>query len=298
MNRATQLDMCYTQHLGGLLYTLNMPDVAKSQDLQTFYKHKSADQVVRVLTQLFQETCALWYENRSARKYASLRDLYSEAFNLQDQSDRIPREVSAVHPELDWQAQRIALADCPTDLPNPLLRWANTEAWLMPVSRCITHGDLNANNVLITEEGQCWLIDFYRTYSSHILRDYVVLETDIKFRLMEQLTSATFFEFEARLTQLAPDQPLTLPPHLPTAAQKAGQVIAGLRALAWPKLDWGQGKSSQVAQSEYLTSLLITTLNILRLRHYKENPELRARRELALISAGLICQQLEILEAG
>jgi len=46
-------------------------------------------------------------------------------------------------------------------------------------------------------------------------------------------------------------------------------------------------------QREYLTGLLLGTLNFLRLRHYKEMPELQPRRELALLSAAMICQHLQ-----
>jgi len=65
---------------------------------------------------------------------------------------------------------------------------------------CRTHGDLNARNILVTEyipSGeltteselsrrvlQAWLIDFARTGEGHALRDFIVLESWIKFKLL------------------------------------------------------------------------------------------------------------------
>jgi hypothetical protein len=140
-------------------------------------------------------------------------------------------------------------------------------------------------------EGQCWLIDFYRTYPSHILRDFVVLETDLKFRLMPALSPEAFCELETAL--LGPQPPadaVSLGPAASPGAQKAAQVIAGLRAEAWALLG---GQTPRQIRREYLMSLLMATLNILRLRQFKSNAALEPRRELALLSAALICQHLE-----
>jgi hypothetical protein len=52
--------------------------------------------------------------------------------------------------------------------------------------------------------------------------------------------------------------------------------------------------SARLIQREYLTGLLLGTLNILRLRHYKEDPDLQPRRKLALLSAAMICEHLQL----
>jgi hypothetical protein len=141
--------------------------------------------------------------------------------------------------------------------------------------------------------GDCWLIDFYRTSQSHILRDFVELETDIKFRLLDYLPPLEFCQFEQLLIQLEHPQPqVELPPELPDSVHKAAQVISGLRAEAWNLLGTTQ-RDPRLIQREYLTSLLMSTLNILRLRHFKHDPALQPRRELALLSAALICQHLQ-----
>lgn len=295
LNYATQLDSCYTRHLGALLYTLGTPDVERARDLAEFYRQKSPAQVINTLNHLFHETCSLWYRNRKPRNFANLRNLYLKAFQLKP--ERIVNEIKDLRPDVDCQSPTVLLEPLSAPLPNPLHRLMDEEAWWMPVSQCITHGDLNAGNMLINESGQCWLIDFYRTYPSHILRDLVVLETDLKFRvMMDALTPGEFTELEQSLIRLAPGDVFQPSPTLSASARKAGEVIAGLRGLAWDLLDWNLGASSIAVQREYLASLLMATLNVLRLRHFKEDPVLQPRRKHGLLSAALICQRLEELQ--
>jgi len=288
-NCTTQLDAFYTRDLGGLIYTLNL--AGESRNLKELFESQSASEIVDALERLFRTTCAPWYLSHKAARYANLRDSYLAAFDLQDKPQRIPGEIQALHPEIDWTAPRVTLAPLAGEYPNPLLWLKDERAAWMPVSTCITHGDLHADNILINEHGECWLIDFYRTYPSHILRDFVILETDLKYRLMGEITPSDFIILERTLIDWHPPQTFSLPQALPPRVHKTGQVIAGLRAQAWSLLNW---QTSTDAQREYLTSLLMATLNVLRLRHMK-SPALAPRRELALLSTLLLCERLEQL---
>lgn len=292
VNYATQLSSCYSRNLGALLYTLNAPDVEHAPDLANFYRQKSSGQIVDALRHLFFETCRLWYLNHKPLQYANVRDLYLTAFNLT--VERILNEARAFVPE--WVDQpRVHIPPCNDDLANPLQRLQNKDTWWMAVAQCITHGDLNAGNILINEQGRCWLIDFYRTYPSHILRDVVVLETDLKFRVIPALEPTEFVKLEQTLLNLTPGGALELDATLSMEARKAAEVLVGLRELAWELLDCNKGTSALNAQREYLQSLLMATLNVLRLKHFKKEPDLQPRRRDAFLSAALICQKLDEL---
>jgi CheY-like chemotaxis protein len=295
VNYATRLRSCYSRNLGALLYTLNTPDVEQASNLTDFYRQHSAEQVVQVLRHLFFDTCSLWYRNHQRPQYANVRNLYLEAFNLT--VERIINEACSLVPDLVDQPC-VRLEPCAEDLPNPLHRLKNEDAWWMAVAQCITHGDLNAGNILINQQGQCWLIDFYRTYPSHILRDVVVLETDLKFRVMDALNPAEFVRLEQNLVNLQPGSVLELDSTFSANARKAAEVLAGLRQIAWELLDCGRGACAADAQREYLMSLLMATLNVLRLRHFKEDPVLQPRRRDAFLSAALIAQKLDQLSLG
>ncbi|MFH1648435.1 MAG: phosphotransferase [Patescibacteria group bacterium] len=65
----------------------------------------------------------------------------------------------------------------------------------------ITHGDLNARNLLVDKFDRTWLIDFYRTGPSHIFRDFARLETTLLFELMETENLNALIEFSDKLSQ-------------------------------------------------------------------------------------------------
>ncbi len=290
---ATHVNSAYTRHLGALLYTFFGIQAGNTIDFETYYQQHTPDQITAALRRLFGDTCQSWYQNRTPPDFESLRDLYFDTFNLSYQPDRLYNEILSLRPDYQPETTSLSFDDLGLSLPNPL-HWLNNDAaTVMPVCRSITHGDLHAGNILMNNNGDCWLIDFYRTNQSHILRDFVELETDIKFRLLDQLPLPEFCQFEQALIRAEhPQQPVELPSEFPDSVHKAVHVIGGLRAQAWNLLGATQ-RNPRLIQREYLTSLLMGTLNILRLRHFKQDPALQPRRELALLSAALICEHLQ-----
>ena len=107
------------------------------------------------------------------------------------------------------------------------------DGFVLSVHQCITHGDLTGRNIMVDETGKCWLIDFYRTYRSHILRDFVVLETDILYRLLPLLSMIDFLKMQDVLMEadrmgMMP----TLPSGMSSEVQKAIHVVFTLRQMA------------------------------------------------------------------
>ena len=297
---AVRINAVYTRQLGGLLYPFVDAEDKHTVTFADLYRQQPSQRIITALQQLFRQTCQPWYQNRTFG-FESLRNLYWESFDLSRQPDRLGNEIATVLAGYDRQAATMTLAgtltgeddDPPLPLPNPLYWLAHDVNTIMAVCHSITHGDLHADNILISDDGDCWLIDFYRTYPSHILRDFVELETDIKFRLLEDLMPADFLALEQTLIALEwPTRGIEVPADWPEHARRAATVIVGLRAEAWRLLEATQPNNNLI-QREYLIGLLLGTLNILRLRHYKEAPALRPRRKLALLSAGLICEHLQ-----
>jgi hypothetical protein len=111
---------------------------------------------------------------------------------------------------------------------------------------------------------------------------------------MGEIAPQDFLELERALIDLEPGRSFQPTLMMPNQARKAGEVIAGLRAQAWSLLDWQSTGKRAEAQREYLASLLMATLNVIRLRHLR-TPAMTNRRELALLSTLLICDKLEQL---
>lgn len=279
-------DTAYTRQLGALLYTFAENDTVPLREFDEYYAEKPAVEIINSLQNLFDNTCRYWYDAPD-RAIEDLPDLYYKAFRLDEQ--KLVQRIQVVLPAFDPAAERIRLAQPDVEIINPIA-WlrAHRRDCVMPAYHCITHGDLNGRNIMVDQNGKCWLIDFYRTYRSHILRDFVILETDIKYRLMDDTELSSFVKLEQAL--LSVDEggdEATLNVTMPATARKAMIVINAMRALAYQYAGGVRGRY-QGSRKEYLISLLMATLNVARLRHIPEERKLQA-----MLSASLICAELD-----
>ncbi len=166
------------------------------------------------------------------------------------------REALGVDPEAEE-------VDCPevgARLPNPYLflrrpAGAPRERLRWPV--CITHGDLNPNNVLLDEKENIYIIDFSETRVRNAVSDFARLEALAALqstRVDDEADAARVCRFFERLVSV-PALPGPVPPAESgddPSLQKAGRLISCLRRHAarivaprtdlvpylWPLLQW------------------------------------------------------------
>lgn len=178
----TQVNVAYTRHLGALLYTFAENGEVPFEEFDEFYKHNQPEVIVDSLRNLFQNTCHYWYDHHK-RSFEDLARLYYEAFEL-DRKKLVGR-ILVVLPQFDPDKETFQIGQIPVEATNPMTWLARHDReCVLPIYHSITHGDLTGRNIMVDGDGRCWLIDFYRTYNSHILRDFVILETDILYRLL------------------------------------------------------------------------------------------------------------------
>jgi ActR/RegA family two-component response regulator len=274
---STQLRHALGWVMGAVSYQLIGTELNTIVSFADYYRQHSAEEVCDALERLFTNTCGRWYDNRDGGHHSR---------------DFLKLYESGLH--IDWAAVWQGAADTGVDLdkrqiefPGLAGRYVNPKLWLqanaknafIPAWQAITHGDLNEQNILVTAQGDCWLIDFYRTEPNHILRDVAELETALKFNLLETEGLAEFQRFDRRLLK---QTKLTEPVEVGIRSQsyKPLTVISHLRKLADPMA----GSTNEM--TEYFWGLLLTTLNLLRLE------TLRPRRREALLSASMLCERL------
>ena len=287
-NSVAQADVRYSRHLGTLLYTFAESKGVALKEFDEFYHRNETSLVIESLRELFQQTYRYWFDSPE-RVLVDVPSLYYEAFQL-DRKKLVGR-IQIVLPALNDEAEYIELTPGKEKVLNPIV-WLDKheQECVIMVHKCITHGDLTGRNIMVDESGKCWLIDFYRTYKSHILRDFVIMETDIKYRLMSLLSLTDFLHFEEALLEAdRRDQVPILPPSFSKDARKAAEVIFSLRQLAH-KYARSFNTQTDDARKEYLLSQLMGTLNVVRLRHISESRKLQA-----LHSAVMICEELDAL---
>ncbi|MFN8594970.1 MAG: response regulator [Anaerolineae bacterium] len=281
------LNLKRTPLLGGVVYSLIGTRVEEIVDFAEFYHKHPTDRIKTVLDHLFKETCGNWYTDRGKVQYCHLDDMYEKALDFRHSQLIDALEDNFPH-YLDQKI--LAFRDLPdVHVPNPAYA-VKGSAFSQLTFACTTHGDLNANNILIDVNDHTWLIDFYRTGASHILRDCIQLETVIKFVLLpgvlqsgEELTARYHLE-RALLNMNRLKEADTLhyeAPHEEYA--KAFEVCRRLRQIArdlvHPNDDF----------AEYAIGLLYCSMNTQR---FYKLPKIN--RLHALLAAGMLCQKLGI----
>lgn len=159
--------------------------------------------IANIITKLFHETCRAWYDdnNRGGAENYRFDKHYAdflrctpkrveEAFGIVQNYQRDGFNPVYFHDDkivfhsIPVDGEQIHYLNPLTYLSSDKDNWRNIMTY--SVNKAITHGDFNAQNILVTEnDDQVWLIDFYRTGWSHIHRDFIQLESVVRFILFE-----------------------------------------------------------------------------------------------------------------
>ena len=169
-------------------------------------------------------------------------------------------------------------------LPNPVYA-IRGKSFRCNTYQCVTHGDLNAGNIMVDSEQHAWVIDFYRTARGHILRDFVELEVETKFVLLSHSDLAARIVLEEVLTEPSHFSGLEDIRYEAPAPElkKAFATVMKVRKLAQDVLQPSDNLS------EYYIGLLLMTLNMVR---WYRLP--RINQMHAFFAAGLLCEKLDI----
>lgn len=292
-NTAADAQVDYSGYLGGIQYRFAEDSHKTIPEFDVFFAKETAERVSEALRSLFTDTCRYWYATPDP-EFKNLITVYFDALNLSE--DKLVTRIGFFLPEFDPNAPRLRLPDQSAPLINPL-DWLRNhrDDCTVKVYQSISHGDLTGRNIFVNEQGHCWLIDFFRTYRSHLLRDHAILETDIKYRLLPELfrlkgrdEAYSRDEYERMERALSREQVSDGDEILPEVA-KATAAVLTIRGLA-EELMGRLHRNEDNIRRQILLSRLITTLNVTRLRHIEPRHKL-----WALTTAAHICEELDQL---
>jgi len=280
-------------NLGGIAYTLvgtNLNDTLTFQEYYRAHAPLARRDTAILLGKLFEQLLKRWYAEPTSEPL-NLWDHYRGELNLDD--EHLAR--------LEWRDEDVLEFSEPTlKLPNPL-HWIerNKHRSELETSRHVVHGDLHTRNIFVGPNKGLWLIDFERTGPGHCLRDYIEMETDIKFSLLAKthIPRALYYEFEktllsqskSKLSGQTPPVPAALRAHIGLA--DAFRMITRLRQLAASRI-----QSADL--TDYFWGLLGQTLFVATLADHPLESKSRAKMSVenkwrAKLSAALICERLE-----
>lgn len=285
--------VAYSYDLGAVLYRLAENASGALREFDRFYERRDSNAIAVCIESVFRDTCRAWYDAKGQQTFLNLPARYFESLNLS--LDRLAEAARALLPDFDPHAPTLTFHGGGVIL-NPIHWLAQHQAALtVRTFECTTHGDLTGRNMMVDPQASleaiaCWLIDFYRTGKSPLLRDFAILETDITYRLLATDSLSEFRSLQHTLHE-AEFQPFIPPPKAhENPVEKAWGVLKALRGLG---MDMNKGAAiSDNDRKTYWIALLMTHLNVIRLPDPPIRPEQKCQ---ALVAASLICNQLDAL---
>jgi CheY-like chemotaxis protein len=296
---------CEALRFGGATFSIVGGSLEDTERFSDFYRSTLDLQLItRSLDNLFNKTCRRWLlEGARRRSTDSLATLYLEQLFLSKtgpEKDLVAAVSSIAGKALDVGLrdirrgkQEIAFqfSDGPSlSFPDPVsYTFGPYDVLKARVPCCVTHGDMNGNNVLVDPDGNTWLIDFERTGWGPVLRDFAELEAVIRWELVRERNLAHIYEFEKALIEPS-DLHASLearPQHSPDLA-KAVKVAMKLRRIA------ANVPGNDVRH--YYAGLLFYAIRMIISGGITSPGQARPsliRRVHALLSAAMTCYRLE-----
>ena len=268
----------------------------------------STEEIETLLDDLFKVAYHQWFRTPMDGKVVA--EDYTDYLNCQitrfiDPIEHIIESDPDMRGHSLWN-DRIQLPNIPVLLPNPI-HLLDDKAFLAKQNytapHAITHGDLNANNILIRNDSEAWLIDFARTTSSHALRDFIQLETVVRFALLDGPSLRERYEMESLLADQRTFGQIkrlreyykATGPHA-KALERAYRITCKIRELAWETTLSHQDDSRQIAKfKQYKMGLFFMSLTTVRFVKHKRTPKgLNTTQALhALMAAALLVKSLK-----
>lgn len=287
--------------------------VGDAHSFESCYKRYSQADIEKILEDLFKVACDSWYsvptkEGRlNAHQYMDYLHCYPERFKRPLQSlEQAPEGQGS-----NLQGETITFAGIDDTIPNPVKLLQKSELFeTYPAFFATTHGDFNANNILVIEEPdgsyKTIMIDFARTGEAHILRDFIQLEAVIKFVLLDKATLAERYELEAALLKQGnfADIDNVRQSYQATGknakeCQRAFDTVCKIRELAWEVALKGRTGKPIYHFEQYRMGLFFLSLNTVRFLRSEYNMSESVTDGIsptqalhALLAAGMLVERL------
>ena len=214
-----------------------------------FFREMSEKQIRDALENLYQSTMASWHlQDLTSEGIESLAQTYRNRMNIVE--DHYPLEGLKAYMEMlteEAQSKRlmedIFIQDSTITfkfpngqsitLPDPFTRLYEDASFPKPeIMYGTTLGGLSANSILVDRECQTWPTDFSRIGTGLILKDYISLETDIRFNLLRTSNLISIYDFERQLIATNSLIEVIPPGDVEPECRKALVAILTIRRLA------------------------------------------------------------------
>lgn len=210
--KMTKVSIAVTLHYAAILWKITNVNLESVNTFGRFYRENNNRMIQSALKHLFQITLAPWYEERLLEdEKKSLGQIFRERFGFIDEVFPIAKFESKIR-ALSREALSKQLAKIiysPSKLtfkfpggqvrsyPNPIPYLYNEN--MFPDYRVVygvTLGRLDVDTILVANDSHTMLTDFMQSGSSPIIEDFILLETSIRFNLIDVENLLILEDFE------------------------------------------------------------------------------------------------------
>ncbi len=172
-----------TETLGAICYSFAFDGSGKPNSATDLLRAADSHIVPLVCSSIFSPTSKTWYSqiletSLDASQYFQRPPFFQRATQIQDREEKLLQKfIDVFGDSFVVTESSISLFGRKAPRPNHLLF---TNDWGR-VEECISHGDLNANNILVnSSKDSVVFIDFQNTGRHHIYRDFISFESSIR----------------------------------------------------------------------------------------------------------------------
>jgi len=205
-----------TRHFGAIASVIGEAGIEEVQPFATFYRENSHRQIRSALQHLFQTTLAPWHQQgclveeskdlpQAYRERLGLSEGILPAIELRHKIQALAKEAFVSNTaNITFTPDRLVIRfsnNRTLSCPDPVLYvYHNDNMALASHVVCrTTPGGLDVDTILVDRAGRTWLTDFIQAGPTPIWHDFVSLEADIRFRLMEASNLQALHSFEKQL---------------------------------------------------------------------------------------------------
>ena len=178
--RAELIGYGFTKELGALCYSFAYNDDIPFESLSYHISKKDNKKVFHAIDYIFTPDYQRWYHENNVSKNEEITKYFHKKWFKKDNGNEgvIHRAFKKVLSEYNLGNNNFVEINS-KQYPMP-------EVFLFSPERgdfhtCLCHGDLNSNNILLTEKNDLIFIDFQHTGRGHVFEDFVTLECSLRF---------------------------------------------------------------------------------------------------------------------
>jgi CheY-like chemotaxis protein len=176
--RVDILGIGFTKKWGAVCYSFILSDQQKFDSLTYYIKEKKDDIIKFVYNEIFAIDKQKWYRITGREKGISKR-YFERYFRCGDCSIETSKfkEYIQLFTDAKYSDNEIIVNDRKYPIPYESLFGAKIK---QEYAICIIHGDLNGNNIIVSDNKQILFIDFQDTGFGHVFEDFITLECSIR----------------------------------------------------------------------------------------------------------------------